>query len=99
MKNIFYFVILQEKKTILVAKTLPTYIVYFLGIVGLISCVNNNLYVSIPIFVIVITLMSIKYITYWNLFKEYKFDKKKYTISGSKYSFQTPLSYEIYSDK
>ena len=98
MKNIFYSVIVQGKKTIIVTKTFSTDMVYFLGALGLVSCVINNLYIAMPIFLIVITLMSVKYITYWNLVKEYKLDKKKYTMSGSKYSFKNPLTYEIYSE-
>ncbi len=98
-KYLFYSVTTENSKTTLVTNTLLTYIVDILGAIGLISCINNNLYIAIPVFIVVITLMSIKYTTYWNLFKELKLDKKKYTTIGSKFSFSNPLSYEIYSDK
>ena len=98
-KNSFYSVTTKGNKTILVTNTLLTYIVDLLGAIGLISCINNNLYIAIPVLVVVIVLMSIKYTTYWNLFKKLNLDKRKYVTIGSKFSFTNPLSYEIYRDK
>lgn len=95
----FYSVTTKDNKTVLVTNTLLTYIVDILGAIGLISCINNNLYIAIPVFVVVLVLMSIKYTSYWNLFKKLNLDKKKYVTTGSKFSFTNPLSYEIYRDQ